>query len=232
VAPLVKTLDGAEIERDLEHAFVTLARIYLAHRGGGGHDEPDLNPQRLDLLVRRTESPIDLSEARKLCAMIDAISERPIEVFNNLGHVFVLLEAIRLVRGRGLEPTWCAPTQQSTDGLGQSTPDLRGGDWALEAYGGSDISNNGKLAKDLRFLQTWRAAGKRTFIACRRDAWRIAESLSEHVVQRTSSLCSAKHGGPFRASAQVTLFARSAKVAVIEVDEIEITPTAPIASPT
>jgi len=55
VAPLVKTLDGAEIERDLEHAFVTLARIYLAHRGGGGNVQPDMEPKRLDLLVRRSE---------------------------------------------------------------------------------------------------------------------------------------------------------------------------------
>src|SRR5262249_33552856 len=86
-----------------------------------------------------TELPVDLRKARALCDLIDQDHERPIEVFNNLGHMFVLLQAANILLEESLAPRVCAPTQQSDDG-GRLIADLEGDNWALEAFGGVDIT--------------------------------------------------------------------------------------------
>ncbi len=219
---LVRTLEAATIASDLERAFVALSRAYLVHRGGGCPTEPVTSPGRLDALVRKTEEPIDLKPVRTECPLITTDRERPIEVFNNLGHMFVLLDAIPVLRAAGLEPTTCAPTQQSSDGAGQGIPDLGGPTWTLEAYGGTDITNNGKLAKDLRYLATWGAVGRRTFLACRRSAWPAVASLTADDFKLVKARCGPKQGGPIKASARARLLGQSEEVAVVELDAIEI----------
>jgi hypothetical protein len=222
VGTLVRTLQGPTIASDLERAFVALSRAYLDHRGGGCSVHPVTEAERLDSLVRRAEEPIDLKLLRVECPLIGTDSERPIEVFNNLGHMFVLLHAIRVLHAAGLAATACAPTQQSSDEAGQGIPDLSGTAWALEAYGGTDITNNGKLARDLRYLASWAAVGRRTFLACRSSAWRVLLSISADKPSPIAAWCSRKHGGPIRASASARLLARSEQVAVVEVEAIRI----------
>ncbi|GEM_PF-6433768 len=149
---LVRNLSENSISEYLSRAYVALSKAFLRHRGGGGIAAETIDPCLLDSAVCSTEQHIDLREVRKGCDLIATDEERPAEVFNNLGHMFVLLQAITILFEKcSLTPNLCAPTQQS-DHKGKRIRDLQGAGWILEAFGGSNIKNNGKLAKDLRTL--------------------------------------------------------------------------------
>jgi hypothetical protein len=175
----------------------------------------------LDRRVRGTEDLVDLREARECCCLIEVDSHRPGEIFNQLGHMFVLLESLRLMRGQGFVADSCAPTQQSIDARGRSIADLSGPSWALEAFGGVDIRNNGKLAKGLKALQDREQTHCRVFLACRTEGWALVEKLTERPTPFDAS-CSKKHGGPIKARAEASLADRSSMVTVVEVSNIEL----------
>ncbi len=221
---LLRTLQGMSISGDLERAYVALAGALLRHRGGGLVTLESIDPVRIDDVVCSTERHVDLRVTRSTCPLIDADEERPGEIFNNLGHMFVLLQAIPILREKcSLVPVKCAPTQQSKH-EGERIADLQGPTWALEAYGGIDITNNDKLALDLRTLSVWRAAVRRTFLACREIAFPAVGRLEEGAVRQVSDTCSLRRGGPFSAEASIRLVGRLNGVVVVEVESVTITP--------
>lgn len=218
---LVRTLSGDSIEADLRAAYVAVAHAYLEHRSGGVDAVDATDPSVLDAVVCATEEEIDLRAARENCQLLDTDFERPAEVFNQLGHMFVIHEALPLLTGLGLAPDVCAPTQQSADRNGVGVPDLGGSSWALEAFGGVDISNNGKLAKDMRALTRW--PGRRTLLACRPEAWRAAARVPIGQAHPVGTSCGKKHGGPFRAAATAVNLAETTTVILVELTGITVT---------
>lgn len=220
---LVKNLVGEKISADLERAYLSLAKVYLTHRGQNKLEAADTDVCLLDEAICRTEAHIDLRSLRVQCELIGNDAERPVEVFNNLGHMFVLIQSIHILRQRfGYFPTFCSPTQQS-DFEGNRIADLEGIGWAVEAYGGGDIKNNGKLAKDIRTLQDRALQGRRTFLAFRLSAFPAVDSWRPEMQYLIRHRCSAKHGGPITAKAQGLLIGSLNQVAVIEVCEIYTT---------
>jgi hypothetical protein len=178
----------------------------------------------LDIAVCATELHVDLRPTRTVCDLIDTDEERPVEIFNNLGHMFVLLQAISILATGGTStPRLCSPTQQAEhDGV--RIADLEGDNWALEAFGGANIKNNGKLAKDLRTLLDRANQGHRTFLAFRAGAWQATESWQASIDYLVQHRCSPAHGGPFSASAQGQIRGRLNGVAVVEVCRITVVP--------
>jgi hypothetical protein len=219
---LVDTLRGDAIPRDLDLAYRTLARALLAHRSrseaGGGVDAASL-----DRAVCETEAVMDLKDAQAICPRISAPSERPGEVFDNLGHMFVLLQAVSILREEcSLTPTCCAPTQQSKH-EGVRIADLEGDGWALEAYGGVDVRNNSKLALDLRALFLVKPTLPRTFLAFRESAFGPVTKVTDGGTVQLSTMCPARRGGPFAAQATATVVGRLNGVVVLETGPIEVT---------
>ncbi len=217
---LVKTLQGDALESDLLRAYEALARAFLSHRGKGCDNLEKSDAIGLDASVCGTERPVDLRETRAVCDLIETDCERPGEIFNNLGHMFVLLQAIAVLRDElSLIASLCAPTQQSGHN-GQRIADLQGNGWILEAFGGFDVANNGKLAKDLRSLCA--RPNVRAFIAVREAAWpSIGTALNGSFVD-IRARCSRSHGGPFTATARACPQGRRNGVAVVEVLRISI----------
>ncbi|MGO9119174.1 MAG: hypothetical protein ACLQPD_16400 [Desulfomonilaceae bacterium] len=213
---LVRTLKGDSIRTDLERAYIALSRVLLSHRGGGSFSVKEAaDPMLLDELLCSTELPVDLRVVRATCDLIAQDEERPGEIFNNLCHMFVLMQAATIMtEDLSLKPLACAPTQQS------DCSDLEGSGWVLEAFGGVNVSNNGKLAKDLRELARSASAGNRVFLAVREDAWRLPRGLPDREWRNITAQCPLSHGGPFSMSAKVTLRGRRNGVAVIEAHSI------------
>jgi hypothetical protein len=219
---LVRNLEGEPIGNDLRRAYIALATAFLRHRGGGEGALNVADPCLLDSAVCATELPIDLRRTREQCDLIATDEERPIEIFNNLGHMFVLLQAIPVLGTAGLSiPRFCSPTQQA-EHEGMRIADLEGEGWALEAFGGSNITNNGKLAKDLRTLSERAKQHQRTFLAFRSSAWPSTRKWNVGIGNAVKHRCSPAHGGPFSATSQGRLIERLNEVTVIEVSEIAI----------
>ncbi len=89
------------------------------------------------------------------------------EVATNLRQIEVLILALRapvLAHARDVKLN---PTQQAG---ADATGALDGERWALEAYGGVDVDNNGKLDADAVSLAA--SMTDRRFFACRTEAWR------------------------------------------------------------
>ncbi|VTT98801.1 unnamed protein product [Gemmataceae bacterium] len=175
MAVLLKTLKGkVELDR-LPVAYCVLATAYLAHRGQAtetAEKAGTLTYQTLRHLVLASEDRIPLEGAMQACDLITAEEQRPAEVFDNLCHVEVLIAAISIMRGLGLDPCECAPTQQSQDEEMKAIPDLSGAGWSLEAYGGQNCDSNHKLFEDLCALERWRCQGSiSVFLAFREEAW-------------------------------------------------------------
>ena len=221
---LVRTLRGDRIAEELRQAYCVLAKAYLRHRAGGLDDIETADLITLQAAVLDSECLVKLSEARTLCELIEADSERPGELFNQLGHMSVLLAAASGMSSCGLHPNIFAPTQQSADPGGQAIPDLGGPGWFLEAYGGVDYGNNGKLAKDLRSLARWARTSptSRVFLAFRQSAWHLKTPLSQLRYSPIAHRCSTNHGRPFRATAEGQVFYTSAGVEIVEVRNIMI----------
>jgi hypothetical protein len=219
---LVRTLHGDTLHRDLKRAYAVLATALLQHRGGCCVNFDGADVVALDAAVCATEQPVNLRPVRAECDLISTDGERPGEIFNNLGHMFVLSQAIAILQERcSLVSRMCAPTQQSGH-EGQRIADLQGDGWVLEAFGGLDVSNNGKLAKDLRTLSVCRIAVSRTFLATREVAWPSLRSLNEGQSRQISARCSRSHGGPFRAGASVRVRGRLNGVVVLEADDVVV----------
>lgn len=220
---LVQNIKGDSICDDLQRSYAALAVAYLRHRSGGIKSTESVDCVSLDIAVRSTETHIDLTDTRRACPLIGADSERPGEVFNNLNHMFVLLQATEILLGKhGFRPTFCSPTQQSYQD-GARIADLEGDNWALEAYGGGDLSNNGKLAKDLRTLASRAQIGNSTFFAFRRESYNQISEWSPDEVNFFRGRCSKAHGGPFTATASARLQGQLNGVSVVEVFSIELT---------
>ena len=221
---LVRTLHGDTIPDDLSRAYVALANTFLRHRGGGGVTSESIDPCLLDSAVCATEQHVDLRQIREHCDLITTDDERPGEIFNNLGHMFVLLQSIALLAEKcSFAPRLCAPTQQS-DYEGRRIADLEGEGWKLEAFGGANITNNGKLAKDLRTLLGGASQCHRTFLAFRTSAWPTSQTWDDTVIQPISHRCPPSHGGPFTAQALGQVRGRLNGVTVLEVSEINVLP--------
>ena len=221
---LVRTLHGDSITNDLRRAYVALATAFLRHRGGGDVGSETTDPCLLDSAVCTTELHLDLRQTREHCDLITTDEERPGEIFNNLGHMFVLLQAIPILSEKcSLLPQICAPTQQSRH-EGRRIADLEGKGWVLEAFGGSNIINNGKLAKDLRTLSGGATRCHRTFLAFRTSAWPESQTWDTAVVQPISHQCAPSHGGPFSVQALGQMRGQLNGVTVLEVSEINVLP--------
>ena len=219
---LVRNLVGQSIPHDLLRAYTALATAFLRHRGGGNIETEEADCCSLDATVRATEFPVDLRGVRNQCELIENDEERPSEIFNNLGHMFVLLQAIPILSERhGFVPRFCSPTQQS-DHEGTRIADLEGDGWALEAYGGEDINNNGKLAKDLRTLESRARQGHRTFLAFRSLSFRTAGTRNQNEQYEVQHRCSPSHGGPFTSRGQAQTQGQLNGVTVIEVSQIRV----------
>ena len=220
---LVKTLKGSTLESDLQLAYEALAKAFLIHRGKGCTNLEQCDVTNLDASVCGTETPVDLRATRAACNLIETDQERPGEIFNNLGHMFVLLQAIAVLRDQlSLVPSLCAPTQQSGHN-GQRIADLEGDGWILEAFGGFDVTNNGKLAKDLRSLSTRPTV--RTFVALREAAWPTLRTALNGSFVDIRARCSRSHGGPFTAIARACPHGRQNGVTVVEVQGVSIDPS-------
>jgi len=170
---LVRALKGAEISQ-LRRIYSILAEAYLEHRAGRDAHSDHSSPADYHSLRNRvlsSESAISLSAYRHACDFITAEQERPIEVFNNLGQMEVLVAAIDILHDTGRIPDRCAPTQQSKDDDYQDIPDLAGPDWSLEAFGGHNYGNNKKLIEDLCSLYQRYTSGDTVFLAFRDAAW-------------------------------------------------------------
>lgn len=171
---LIRSLQGKELD-GLRDAYSILAETYLTHRAGRTLDPGhkfQLNYESLRDTVLKSEEEVPLAVPRQASEFITADAERPVELFNNLGQVEVLVAAIDILRAAGFEPDSCAPTQQSTNQDGEDIPDLSGPGWALEAFGGHDLGNNKKLMEDLCSLHRWYEQGHDVFLAFRDEAWK------------------------------------------------------------
>ena len=222
---LVGTLRGDRIVEELQQAYGFLAKAYLRHRAGGLSDVENADLSTLQAAVLDSESLVNLSEAKARCELIEADFERPGELFNQLGHVSVLIAAASGLASRGIYSSICAPTQQSADTEGRAIPDLGGTDWFLEAYGGVNYGNAGKLAKDLRSLARSARTSQtsRVFLAFRQSAWHLKTPVSQLRFSPIAHRCSKNHGGPFRATAQGQVFYTSTEVEIVEVRNITVT---------
>ncbi len=173
----------------LSEAYVVLAEAYLAHRTGRtDSSNEDSSFASLRKRVLASEENLDIGVECKLkCDLINTEKERPIELFNNLGQVEVLIAAIKIMRDIGLRPIKSAPTQQSQDDEGNGVSDLEGDSWKLEAFGGQNCTSNQKLFEDLCTLKTTRRNEDRMFLAFRKAAWDAAyKSKKLSLVSRTS----------------------------------------------
>jgi len=219
---LVRNLTGSSIESQLSFAYKALATCFLQHRSGLAASQSVDDITSLDLAIRGTEDPIDLRELRTRCESIGNDSERPVEVYNNLGHIFVLLKCIPILSSAGLSaPDFCSPTQQA-DHQGVRIADLEGKGWALEAYGGGNIKNNGKLAKDLRTLANRANPETRTFLAFRQLAFQRDSKWTNGQEIEFKQNCPPSHGGPFKAVSRAQLLETRQGVSVFELFDIAI----------
>jgi hypothetical protein len=220
---LVETLQGDSIATDLDLAYRTLAQALLAHRNRSEAIECGVDAVSLDRAVGATEAVIDLNDAHKICHRISALSERPGEVFDNLGHMFVLLQAESILREKCfLTSTRCAPTQQSKH-EGVRIADLEGDGWALEAYGGVDLRNNSKLALDLRALFLVKSTLPRTFLAFRQSAYDPVADVKDGDEVPLRATCPARRGGPFSTHAKAKVVSILNGVIVLETGPIDVT---------
>jgi hypothetical protein len=88
------------------------------------------------------------------------------EVHRQVGQMAVLALALRSERLGGAIVSGLSPTQQAGH---DASGVLDGGGWALEVFGGIDVTNNRKRAKDVRTLGAFHG---RRFFACWETAWR------------------------------------------------------------
>jgi len=173
VPHLIQTLIGDEELDQLENAYVVLAEAYLEHRAGRANaDEDQSSFETLRTRVLASEDRVPVGKmCRAKCPLITAEEERPIELFNNLGQIEVLIAAIKIMRDLKRPPTQSAPTQQSKDDDGNDLSDLEGLGWKLEAFGGQNCTSNQKLFEDLCTLKSSAVDGDDLFLAFRRTAW-------------------------------------------------------------
>ncbi len=92
------------------------------------------------------------------------------EVHRQMCQVEVLIEALRLIQKKHPKGkiTDLSPTQQS--GVDAAGTDRNGKIWVLEAFGGINVRNNGKIGKNVASLMKKTEATHRYF-ACFGDAW-------------------------------------------------------------
>jgi hypothetical protein len=176
MAHLIRTLVGKKDLDRLEEAYIVLAEAYLQHRTGQTNSRSGgTGFEALRQRVLASEAKVNIRErCGQLCDLINTDYERPVELFNNLGQVEVLIAAIKIMRELKLPPTKSAPTQQSQDDDGNSVADLEGDGWKLEAYGGHNCKSNQKLFEDLCTLKSTQKNQSRMFLAFRKDAWQAA----------------------------------------------------------
>lgn len=190
MAHLIRTLVGDNDLNRLEEAYIVLAEAYLAHRNG--QTKPAAAESNFEILrdrVLASESRVNVGQLCKpKCDLISTDYERPIELFNNLGQVEVLIAAIKIMRSIGLPPTKSAPTQQSNDDQGNSVADLEGDGWKLEAFGGHNCTSNQKLFEDLCTLKTSQEKDGRMFLAFRQQAWCAAYRTKKLSMDSTTSV--------------------------------------------
>lgn len=224
---LVKVLKAGHngtVQTKLERAFRVLAgalRDHLATRTTATRESAK-TWKEIAGAIRIMEQPIDLSAACLACPDIRGRPERPVEVFNGLGHMEVLLAAIELLGDAApeLKPNVCAPTQQYTDsddnasegtcGSNIDEPriaDLQGAGFALEAYGGVNYRNNSKAALDFDLLGRIQAGAPETrcFVCIRREAIRgkKTELPNWKSGDTPSATCAKRHGGRWQIQRQI-----------------------------
>jgi hypothetical protein len=229
---LIRTLSGkADLDR-LSDAYVVLAQAYLAHRAQIT-DRESIDFDSLRDRVLASEATVLVGELCKSeCDLIDTEEERPVELYNNLGQIEVLIAAIIIMRSKGLTPTKSAPTQQSQDPEGNDVSDLEGDDWKLEAFGGQNCKSNQKIFEDLCTLKTSRTSEQRMFLGFREAAWtaayrnkRLSESEPTPISGTTKKLRADFGNNKVKAQADLTLLGSHGLVYVCEVNNLKCVPS-------
>ena len=225
---LLRTLEGPnEIDR-LTEAYEVLADAYLKHRSGKSESLENVGCgsrfRTLCSMVLATEDFMHVGELSCKCDLISTDFERPVEVYNNLGQIEVLIAAVTILRKSYLRPQTCAPTQQSTDQDGNAISDLQGVGWRLEAYGGLNCKSNQKLFEDLCTLHQSSHENERLFLAFRHCAWQAAykskrlEQNANVQVQGTTKKGRTQYGGhKVNVSANLKLVDEHDSICVVEV---------------
>jgi hypothetical protein len=95
------------------------------------------------------------------------------EVETNLRQIEVIILALRTPQLRQSTNLRVNPTQQSGFDVEGTQEGTR---WALEAYGGVNVTNNGKLAEDAETLSAAKDF-KVLLFACRPSAWRSQKTV-------------------------------------------------------
>lgn len=215
---LVATLFGEQIQSGLCEAYASLASDFLKARGLPLLDASAPSTE-IDEEISKTEDEIELT--RESGSKVEMARARPIELFNNLRHIFVIIHAGGSLAQRGLRSLACAPTQQSSSG-GDRVADLQGDGWVLEAYGGVSAKNNRKLVKALESLQRGLAKGGRAFLALRESA---TKSAAQQAVGDPWVYAQRRYktkGGRVPVEAKGVVFGLQSGVVVIEVTFIDV----------
>lgn len=221
---VIREDSAGTVQSKLENAFVVLADAYCKHLARHNSVTCDVRSgwREVARSIRNLDQPIDLTEAHRVCADITDRSERPVEVFNALGHMEVLLAALDLLSAAHpqLNSNACAPTQQYTDS-DENVPsldgatnfgkpriaDLEGPGFVLEAYGGVNYRNNSKVALDFDLLRRIQIdkPGVRCFVCVRQEAikGKARELPNWKHDDFAKATCAKRHGGPWNIQSQI-----------------------------
>jgi len=230
MAHLIRTLVGREELDRLPEVYAVLAKAYLDHRAGGRDLQDLTNFTELRQAVLSSEAPVPVGRLRDTCDLIATEIERPVELFNNLGQIEVLILSIQIIRNLGLDPLISAPTQQSKDKEGNDIADLQGEGWSLEAYGGQKCDSNMKIYEDICTLKQNFTNHRRLFLSFRRSAWTAFRKQSLEPGVRAKIQGKTKKARPHfgnekvRVSAELNLVGEVDGICVCEVFHIETEP--------
>lgn len=165
------SLLGVDAANALEDVFTRIASeaTGLAEPAPEGEASFDSLRERLD---RRTITISDWKHPNAIVLVNGGSWDRG-EIETNLRQVEVLILALRTPVLRTATSVSLNPTQQAGfDAAGQ----LNKLQWVLEAFGGVNVNNKAKLARDGESLRT-ASAGTRRFFACRTSAWPFRSSV-------------------------------------------------------
>ncbi len=158
--------DAREAADALEDVFVRLAsELHEVRKGDCGEEGAPFDALR-KRLSRRTVGISDWTHPGGKFRVNGGQWDRG-EIESNLRQIEIITLSLRTRVLASAVNVMVNPTQQA--GLdAEGVVDTQR--WALEAYGGVNVSNNGKLVEDARTLRAL-GDGVRKFFACRPSAW-------------------------------------------------------------
>ncbi len=143
----------------------------MAEQVLGPVDQPQSDGPRFDALRKILgQRAVDLNEWSDPTKRLNVTAGKwdRGEVETNLRQIEVIILALRSAKLRSSATVKINPTQQGgwdAEGISAEGP------WVLEAFGGSNVTNNAKLEKDAAALKG-ASLGVTGYFACRPEAWR------------------------------------------------------------